>query len=169
MKKYIIIIICLIIGSGSFFLLKKTIELDKQNKQKSHVENFEYFTLEDKKLNFNLNNTQNTIFIYFNSECEYCQMKAKEISKNRNLIKDYDLFFISEEEIDDIIIFSKKWKLNNVENIHFLKDNNHSFKNKFNIKTIPSVVFYGKNNVDFYKGSYSIKYILNEAYKKNKE
>ena len=167
MKKYIIPAIFIIIAIGSLFLFNKIIELDKKNKQKNHIESFEYLTLEEEKSTFNLNNTQNTLFIYFNSECEFCQIKARDILENKELIKEYELFFISDEEIDEIIKFSKDWKLDNLENIHFLKDANHSFKDQFNIKSIPSVIFYTKNDVDFYKGSYSIKYILNETNEKN--
>lgn len=169
MKKYFIFVFSIIVVGSCLLLLKNILELDKQNEQKKHVESFEYFTLENKKLTFNLNNTQNTLFIYFNSECEFCQMKAKDIFENKEIITNYELFFISEEDIHDITKFSMKWKLNNIENIHFLKDSNSSFKKKFNIKTIPSVIFYSKNSVDFYKGSYSIKYILNEANKKNNQ
>lgn len=167
MKKYIIITICIIIVGSSLLLLKKIIEVDKHNEQKSHVESFRYLTLEEKNETFNLNNIQNTLFIYFNSKCEYCQIKARDILENKDLIKKYELFFISDEEVNEITKFSKEWKLDNEKNIHFLKDVNHSFKNQFNIKYIPSIVFYNINNVVFYKGSYSIKYILNEAYKKN--
>ncbi|WP_299113087.1 peroxiredoxin [uncultured Winogradskyella sp.] len=84
------------------------------------------------------------VFLYFNSECEYCQYEAQSISENIDEFKDIQLVFVSTESIEKIIAFSKQYNLIDKENIIFLNDTKDEFSKIFNASSIPFTLIYDK-------------------------
>jgi len=93
-----------------------------------------------------LDKTNPKLFVYFNSECEFCQAEATSIHKKLDNLKNTQLLFISYEETDKIKAFAQQYELLNVKNIVFLEDKNMAFAPLFDAKGIPFMLLYGKDN-----------------------
>lgn len=166
-KKSILIIIAITLtGLISYLVHNIIIKSKKKNKiarQIHTIPKFEFLTLDNKPfLNINLKKSQNTIFVYFNSECDYCQHEAESISQNLNKFNNVQFVFISTENIEIIKKFSEKYNLNNQLNITFLHDSNFNFTRQFNANSIPFILIYNKNKelIKKHKGQLNANGIL---------
>lgn len=102
------------------------------------------------------------IFVYFNSNCEYCQSEATKIQQRIADFKQTQLIFISFEEADSIKQFAAKYKLDDQENIIFLEDRKGQFSYIFDVNSIPYIVVYDTNQkfLQKFKGATKIDNIL---------
>jgi len=113
---------------------------------------------------FTQNNLQNTptIFIYFNSGCDYCQSEAAQIEESLSDFKDLQLIFVSIETKETIQKFAQQYKLDNQENIRFLEDREGKFSDIFGVKSVPYTFIYDEKKILLKKfsGATSVKNIL---------
>ncbi|WP_299106094.1 redoxin domain-containing protein [uncultured Tenacibaculum sp.] len=113
---------------------------------------------------FTRNNLRNipTVFIYFNSDCDYCQSEAIKIKQRLNEFENIQLVFISFESKKEIEQFAKRYELNNKENIVFLEDKKAEFSELFDVHSIPYVIVYDSNHklLKKFKGVTKIDNIL---------
>lgn len=86
------------------------------------------------------------IFIYFNTECDYCINEAQMIKKNITQFKDLQLVFVSFENLELIKKFAQKHQLTTYDNVYFLSDNKVSFSTTFDSPSIPSMILYNKKH-----------------------
>lgn len=168
MRKKSIVIIVISIVLGLFFYLSYNVIIKAQyrnkiTKQIQTVPKFELLTLERKLFsNSNLKQNLNTVFIYFNSECEFCQHEAENISQNLNKFKNIEFLFVSFEETEQIKSFADLHKLYNQKNVVFLEDKKGVFSSQFNATSIPYVLIYDQNQklIKKHKGQLNAKGIL---------
>ncbi|CAA9198802.1 peroxiredoxin family protein [Flavobacterium collinsii] len=115
-----------------------------------------FFTNRDIKIN------TPTLFIYFNSECEYCNEEAKMIKENAEKFQNVQLIFVSFEKLELIKTFVTKHQLTSYDNIHFLCDNKVTFSATFDVKSLPCLVLYNKNQklVEKIKGQTKTEILL---------
>ena len=149
-KKKILILVIIALSSLLSYLVYNVIAKSKEKnditKQLKIIPKFELKTLDNIPFtNSNLQPDTSTIFIYFNSECDFCQHEAESISQNLNKFKNVQFIFVSTETISSIKQFSEEYKLNNQTNITFLYDSGDNFTSRFNAQTIPYILIYGKN------------------------
>lgn len=166
-KKTILIIVAVtVLGLLSFLgynVISKTKEKNQIAKQLETVPEFEFLTLDQKPFTkANLKTNLNTIFIYFNSQCDFCQHEAQSISNNLDSFKNVQIIFISTESIDTIKKFSEQYNLNNQQNITFLNDNLNTFSSRFDANNIPYLLIYDQNQklIKKHKGQLNAKGIL---------
>lgn len=166
-KKTILIIAAItVLGLLSYLgynIISKTKEKNQIAMHLEIVPEFEFLTLEQQPFNnTNLKPKLNTIFIYFNSECDFCQHEAQSINDNLESFKNVQFLFVSREPIETIQQFSEKYKLNNQQNITFLYDNLDKFSNQFDANSIPYVLIYDQNQnlIKKHKGQLNAKGIL---------
>ncbi|MGE8341058.1 MAG: TlpA family protein disulfide reductase [Flavobacterium sp.] len=95
--------------------------------------------------NENLRENTSVIFIYFNTDCEYCNEETKMIEENIKRLKDIQIIFISFENINKIKKFAQNHKLDHYDNIHFLHDSKATFASTFDVNSLPCLVLYDKN------------------------
>ena len=95
--------------------------------------------------NANLKKDIPTLFIYFNSECEFCNEEAAMLQKNSRQFAAVQLIFISFEKPALIKAFAAKHQLLSNDNITFLSDSKVSFAATFDVKSLPCLVLYDKN------------------------
>ena len=93
----------------------------------------------------NLKKDTPTLFVYFNSECEFCNEEAQMIKENITKFKGVQLVFISFEKQELIKAFATKHQLTSYDNITFLSDTKVSFATTFDVKSLPCLVLYDKN------------------------
>lgn len=150
MKKTLKIVIPILILSLLAFMGYKVIS--KINYKKEVAENikkmppFSYATLESKIFTQNnLEKNKPILFIYFNSECDFCNEEAKMIKENITQFKNIQLVFISFEEPTKIKAFATNHQLINHDNITFLCDSKATFATTFDVKSLPCLVLYDKD------------------------
>lgn len=145
-NKIFIIIIIILLSFLVYNVISKIKQKNEISKQLQTIPKFELKTLDNLSFsNANLKENTSTIFIYFNSECDYCQHEAESISQNLNKFKDVEFIFVSTEKIKTIKQFLEKYNLNNQPNITFLYDRNFLFTNQFDANSIPYILIYDRN------------------------
>jgi peroxiredoxin len=95
--------------------------------------------------NANLKKDTPTLFVYFNSECEFCNEEAQMIQANIMQLSAFQLVFISFEKPALIKAFAAKHQLNSYDNVTFLSDSKVSFATTFDVNSLPCLVLYDKN------------------------
>ena len=169
MKKTLKILIPILVISLLAFMGYKVVS--KINHKKQVAENikkmpaFSYLTLENKIFtNENLDEGKPTLFIYFSSECDFCNHEAEMVQQNIDQLKDIQVVFISYEPIEKIKPFATKFKLLHYANIYFLSDSKITFASTFDVKSMPCLVLYDKENnlIEKIKGQVKIETVLNK-------
>ena len=166
-KKLILFIVIIgvlsLLSYLGYNIVTKAKEKNEIAKQLQTIPNFELLTLNQKPfINDNLEENLNTIFIYFNSECDFCQHEAQSISDNLDKFKEVQFVFVSTEPIATIQQFSEQYNLNNEQNITFLYDNLDIFPSRFDATSIPYILIYNSNQklIKKHKGQLNAKGIL---------
>ena len=166
-KKSILFIVSIaVLGILSYLGYNVVTKVKEKNaiaEQLQTIPEFEFFTLEQQPFTkAELQPNLNTIFIYFKSDCDFCQYEAQNISDNFNSFKNEQIIFVSTEPITSIQQFSEKHKLNNRQNITFLYDNSSLFYSEFDATSIPYILIYDKNQelIKKHKGQLNVKGIL---------
>lgn len=109
------------------------------------IPEFSFETLESKPYTkANLKPNTPTVFIYFNSDCEYCKQEAKSISMHLKQFNTTQLIFVSTEPVENIKKFATKHHLLNQKNITFLHDTSYTFANRFDAQSIPFLLIYNE-------------------------
>jgi thioredoxin-related protein len=99
--------------------------------------------------------------MYFNSECDHCQKQASWIANDIEAFKNFEITFISYEEMEAIKSFRDKHNFNQ-DNITFVQDSRLTFSDKFGVETFPSILFYTKDGklINKFEGQTKVKEIL---------
>jgi peroxiredoxin len=167
MKKILKIVIPLLVLSLLAFMGYKVVS--KINYKKQVAKNikkmpaFSYLTLDNKIFrNENLEKGKPTLFIYFNSECDFCNHEAEMVQQNIEQLKDIQVVFISYEPVEKIKQFATKFNLLHHANISFLSDSKITFATTFDVKSMPCLVLYNKENnlIEKIKGQVKIETVL---------
>lgn len=95
--------------------------------------------------NKNLIKNTPTLFVYFDSECEFCNEEAEMIKENIEKFSPIQLIFVSIENPVKIKEFAIHHKLINNDKINFLSDTKVSFAPTFDVKSLPCLVLYDKD------------------------
>lgn len=103
-----------------------------------------------------------SVFLYFNSECDFCKHEAKSIRNAIDEFNEIQLIFVSSEPLEKIRDFSKNQGLYNKSNIVFLQDATGNFSQQFNAMSVPYTLAYDKNQklIKTHRGQLSAKGIL---------
>jgi len=169
MKKTLKILIPLLLIAALAFMAYQVVS--KINHKKQVAENikkmpvFSYLTLENKTFTQeNLAQNKPTLFIYFNSECDFCNHEAEMVQQNLDKLQNIQVVFISYEPIEKIKQFATKFKLLNYDYITFLSDSKISFSTTFDVKSLPCLVLYDEQNnlIEKIKGQVKIETVLNK-------
>jgi peroxiredoxin len=110
------------------------------------IPDFKYQNLKGESFsNKNLKKGTPTLFIYFNSECEYCNEEAQIIHDHIKDFNPFQLVFVSFEHPKKIASFAKKHNLLNNDKINFVCDSKVTFVTTFDVQSLPCLVLYDKN------------------------
>ncbi len=168
MKKKLKIILAVFIICIIGFLGFKIGSQLKQKKEVAeriqYIPDFSFKTLKAKTFSKkDIENDKPKLFIYFNSDCDFCHSEANQIQNNLEKLKDIQLIFVSFESADSIKVFAEKYQLLNKENIILLEDEKMLFSQLFNAKSIPYMLLYSKSNqlIKKFKGATKIEHVLN--------
>lgn len=167
MKKKVKIIIGLIlisiIGYLGFSIGKKLKHKKEVAERIQEIPEFSFKDLNGKLYTRNQISAKHPkLFIYFNSDCDFCQVEGKQIQEHLEELKNVQILFISFEEVTGINSFAEKYHLINQKNITFLKDYESKFPEIFEANTIPFILLYSKDNqlLRKFKGATKIENII---------
>jgi thioredoxin-related protein len=84
------------------------------------------------------------------------------VQQSIDQLKAIQVVFISYEPIEKIKQFATKFKLLNYDNIYFLSDSKITFATTFDVKSMPCLVLYDKENnlIEKIKGQVKIETVL---------
>lgn len=156
-----VVLICLI----GFLGYKITTKLNHKKEVAERIKtlpNFSFLTMKGEIFTQDHLARKPAIFVYFNSDCDYCQSEAVKIQERLSDFKDVQLIFVSFEEKDAIIKFAKQYKLDNQKSIFFLEDRKVEFSKIFDVNSIPYIVVYDadKKLLKKFKGATKVDKIL---------
>lgn len=161
-KRVVGLILISIIGFIGYKITNKLQHKKEVEKRIQTLPNFSFKTVNG--TNFTQKQLKNkpTVFIYFNSGCDYCKSEATKIKERLNEFKNAQLVFVSFEQTTGIIQFAKTHGLNNQENVIFLEDTKSEFSEIFDAKSIPYILVYNSNKqlLKKFKGATKISNIL---------
>ncbi|AGC76592.1 peroxiredoxin family protein [Nonlabens dokdonensis] len=168
MKKKIVILSLAVLVISILSFLGVSIISKANNKKEiaaklQHIPDFKFQQLNGQSFsNVRLKDYLNTIFIYYNSECDYCQHEAESISENLDSFKNVQFLFVSSEPIETIKEFSQTYSLDQQSNIYFLHDRFDIFSTRFDATSIPYLLIYNENQelIKRQKGQLNAKGIL---------
>lgn len=166
-KKYVILIIFILLFSITGILLYKTVnKIEAKKKISEKLQNLPELTLLTTDSthfhNSKINPNQPSVLIYFNSECQFCQYEAKEIKNNILDFKDVNLLMISTEPLSKISAFAKDHDLINIPQIQFLQINEEDVYETFGGISVPSIFIYGPDQklIKQYRGETKMEAVL---------
>ena len=151
MKKYLKIIIPIVlIGLFCFMIYNIISKINHKKEVAEQIKNlpkFEYQNLDESIFsNKNLKENTPTIFLYFNSDCDFCNHEANEIKGNIKKLDKFQLIFVSFEKPELIKAFSEKHELDKYDNITFIHDSKVTFATTFDVKSLPAIIIYDSKN-----------------------
>ena len=88
----------------------------------------------------------NKVLVYFNPECEYCQMEMEELSKINEKHKDVNWIMFTDKPLEEIKSFAQKYNLDKAENIRWCNDPKSEVYLKFAMTGIPYFLGYSSEN-----------------------
>jgi thiol-disulfide isomerase/thioredoxin len=164
-KKLRIVIAILLVSIVGFLSYKITSKLSfkkEVTKRTKTIPNFYFLDIKSTTYTEKDLPHKPTVFVYFNSTCDYCISEAIKIEIRLEDFKEVQLVFVSFEKQEEIIAFAKEYKLYNKENIVFLEDKKAVFSEIFDVNSIPYIVVYdaNKNFLQKFKGATKIDDIL---------
>jgi peroxiredoxin len=167
MKKYFKILFPILFLSGLAFVGYKIVTKIQYKKQVAKniktIPRFEYLKINGGTFgNQNLKPNTPTIFIYFNTECEFCNEEAIVIEQNLSKFSGVQLVFVSFEKPSVITQFAKTHKLLNYDNVCFLSDSKTTFATTFDVKSLPCLMLYDKDQqlIEKIKGQTKVETLL---------
>ncbi len=112
--------------------------------------------------NKNLGTKNTTVFIFFNSECHYCQEEAQQLTAAKDQIQNIKFLWISSESMATIKAFQNQYQLANDPNCTFLQDTNSILATSLSISSTPQFLVYGTENklIKNHKGAWRIDKLL---------
>lgn len=88
------------------------------------------------------------VVVFFDPGCGYCQKETVAIGKNYERFQNATLYFVAMQDKPLIEAFIQQYgqALQDKQNVHFLRDANYEFIDKFNPREFPSTYVFSAGN-----------------------
>ena len=86
------------------------------------------------------------VLIFFNTECEHCNLEAERLSKEIDKVKDIQFIFLSIKPLFEIKEFLNRHGLDKYKNITAARDISYMMASYFDIQNVPFHAFFDKNH-----------------------
>ena len=142
-------VILLIILFTVYMLIKIFFHIQDENdinKKIKTIPDFEFFEIlvERNFSNKHLKEGSPVLFIYFNTECEFCVDETQIISENIERFRNCQILMVSIEEPEILISYADQYGLFDFENLFILYDKDFKFEQIFDDSPFPSSFIFGK-------------------------
>ncbi|MCK5443655.1 MAG: redoxin domain-containing protein [Maribacter sp.] len=162
-KKGVIFLFLLVVGALGYQFYKA---FQKKEIQSEKIVNLPELSLYDAKGNLitekDIDNGKWTVFVFFNSECHFCQEEAQQLNSVKGLIKEINFLWVSSEDLKAISDFQEQYQLTDSPNITFLQDADASLTNRCHITATPQFLVYNPEGklIKNHKGAWRIDNLL---------
>lgn len=85
-----------------------------------------------------------TLVLYFDPDCDHCQLEASWIAENLEKFKPYNVMWVSWGELEAIDEFQKKYFPKQPAYMFFMKDMDYAFDKYFGYSEVPSIYVYNR-------------------------
>lgn len=104
-----------------------------------------------------------TVFVFFNSDCHYCQSEAEQLKTIDSIPSNVQFIWVSSETQGTIDAFQKQYAL---EEIVFLHDSLDKTANAWGVSTIPQFLIYNPKGELYknHKGAYKIENLISQIH-----
>ena len=162
LKILLVIALLSILGFLGFKVVSKFNHKKEITERIKTIPNFTFHTLDGNKFTRDSLQNKPIVFIYFNSEFDYCQSEAIKIRNSMTEFENIQLLFISFEELEIIKKFRQEYKLMDFDNVIFLEDRKGKFSEIFDVNSIPYIVIYDANQklLKKFKGATGVSKII---------
>ena len=162
-KPLILVLIVSILGFLGYKIAAKISHKKEVAQRIQQLPDFSYNTLKGVVVTQNtLNKNYNTVFINFNTECDYCKHEAAQISEHFATFKNTQFVFVSNQDANTITTFANTYNLLHHDTIVFALDTNNDFSTTFDTQSFPYAALYNPNKqlIKIFKGSVTAKALL---------
>jgi peroxiredoxin len=162
-KKGVIFLFLLVVGALGYQFYRT---LQEKEIQSERIGNLTEFSLSDTMGNLitekNIGKEEWTVFVFFNSECHFCQEEAQQLFNLSDLITGINFLWVSSESQMAIKGFQKEYQFVDHPNVSFLYDENGSVISNWNIAATPQFLVYNPEGklVKNHKGAWRIDNLL---------
>ena len=166
LKRLIIIFIALLFIAVGYLFINKASEKKETQRRIAVIPEFHFQGLDGAPFtNTSLKANQTIVFVYFNSECGYCQDEAQHIHAHLEELNGIQLIFVSTESTEVIRQFANEYQLLDTKNVIFVSDTYYMFTKSFDATSIPYTLIYNVNHrlVLRHKGELKVEAILKYA------
>jgi len=85
------------------------------------------------------------VITFFNPDCEHCQHEATQLAKSMNKLKKIEFIWATyAASFEEISEFANKYHLNDLPNVHFVKDVNYAIPSFYHLEMTPYMAAYNK-------------------------
>lgn len=129
---------------------KVTFTTAKTNSNKSNITStskilplFEFYTLDDVPFSkYNVEKNTSLIIVYFDPDCSLCEKSGEVFGKFNKLHKSSQVIFVSHNTNQKIRAYQKRFNLDTLANVKFLKCKKDDFYTLFKTYSTPSYFIY---------------------------
>lgn len=127
-------------------LLRLFLNKEERKKLFSSLPDFSYLDVnENMDATANLPDLSGYVIILFHPGCEACHIEAREISENREELKNYGFLFLSPDSLHKINGFIMKYQLHVMDNVFYGQVGFDTIGSKLGTAVIPWTFVYNKN------------------------
>jgi peroxiredoxin len=105
--------------------------------------------------------TGNAVLIFFRPDCDHCQNEGQQIGERKQVLRDYQVYFIAADSMKNIAKFASDYDLLE-NNFHFGQaDNYQVYKTVGNMPSIPAIfIYHDKKLVKRFDGETKLEEIM---------
>src|SRR5690606_26678881 len=85
------------------------------------------------------------MLIHFDSDCRECQEEAEALKAQRKALSHVEMYYLSVQEFEDILLFQDYFDLGEYANIHFGRDVDTTMAKHFKTPTTPLIALYDQH------------------------
>ena len=102
-----------------------------------------------------------TVLIFFNPDCDHCQNEARQISERKQIFRDYAVYFISVDSMQNIMKFADEHKLKEA-NFYFAQTEGGQVLNTVGpLPSVPAIFIYNnKKLVKKFEGEVKLEELM---------
>ena len=123
---------------------------------------FKAYTIDSLEINKTALAKHSSVLIFFDPDCEHCQLEADEVCKKASLLSKAKILMLSAASDSTLKVFANMHKLDHLPNIQVAHINREEAYQTFGFASVPDVLIYHADGLlaKRFKGETSVEAIL---------
>jgi len=142
-KHFVLIVIIVVVGCLWYMSYNKIAQKKAAQEQISQIPDFEFGTLAGDTISLNyLDSEENTVIIYFNTHCDFCQFELEELEKRISDFEKTHFLLVSAEPMDILKSYAAQHSFNSLSNVDICRCSYQKLNQWFGKLPAPSIFIY---------------------------